>query len=71
MKVNELISDIGDGKMVHYLNINEVFLNGRRLRQNLIPDGSHPNQQGYAAWAKAMEPHLAKLLGEEPLISAD
>ena len=45
MKVNKLISDIGDGKMVNYLNINEVFLNGRRLRQNLIPDGSHPNQK--------------------------
>jgi beta-glucosidase len=57
--------------MVHYLNINEAFLNGRRLRQNLIPDGSHPNQQGYAAWARAMEPSLVKLLVEEPLIPAD
>jgi beta-glucosidase len=39
--VNELIADIDDGKMVRYLNINEAFLNGRRLRHNLIPDGTH------------------------------
>ena len=71
MKVNELVSSIGDGKMVHYLNINEAFLNGRRLRQNLIPDGTHPSEKGYAAWAEAMEPTLAKLLGEEPVIPSD
>ena len=71
MRVNDLIADIGDDRMVHYLNINESFLNGRRLRQSLIPDGTHPNEKGYAAWAEAMEPTLAKLLGEEPVIPAD
>ena len=50
--------------MVHYLNINAAFLNGRRLKQDLIPDGTHPNEKGYTAWAKAMEPTLAKLLDE-------
>ena len=70
MRVNDLIANIGDDKMVHYLNINEAFLNGRRLRQSLIPDGTHPNEKGYAAWAEDMEPTLAKLLGEEPVIPA-
>ena len=68
MKVNRLIEDIGDGNWVHYLNINHAFLNRRRLRGELIPDGSHPNENGYAAWAAAMEPVLAKLLGEEPVV---
>ena len=68
MKVNRLIEDIGDGNWVHYLNIDHAFLNGRRLRGELIPDGSHPNENGYAAWAAAMEPVLAKLLGEEPVV---
>ena len=27
----------------------------------LLPNGTHPNEKGYAAWAKAMEPTLAKL----------
>ena len=68
MKVNRLIEDIGDGNWVHYLNINHAFLNRRRLRSELFPDGSHPNENGYAAWAAAMEPVLAKLLGEEAVV---
>jgi lysophospholipase L1-like esterase len=37
------------------------------MRGDLIPDGSHPNAKGYAVWAAAMEPILAKLLGEAPV----
>lgn len=65
MKVNKLISNIGDDDgMVHYRNIGATFLDGRRMKSDLIPDGTHPNQKGYAAWAKAMEPIVSKLLGE-------
>ena len=64
MRVNQLIADIGDSDMVHYLNINETFLNKRRLRNDLIPDGSHPNEKGYSAWAQALEPTISKLMGE-------
>jgi beta-glucosidase len=71
MTVNELISDIGDDRMVHHLNINESFLNDRRLRQNLIPDGTHPNEKGYAAWAEALEPTISKLLGENPVLDLE
>lgn len=67
MKVNRLIEDIGDGEWVHYTDIGQAFLNGRRMRGDLIPDGSHPNAKGYAVWAAAMEPILAKLLGEAPV----
>ena len=38
MEVNRLISDIGEEDMVHFLNINETFLNNRRIRNDLIPD---------------------------------
>ena len=67
MKVNRLIEDIGDGEWVHYADIGQAFLNGRRMRGDLIPDGSHPNAKGYAVWAAAMEPILAKLLGAAPV----
>ena len=30
-----------------------------------MPDLLHPNAKGYEIWAEAMEPTLAKLLGEE------
>ena len=62
MKVNKLIADIGDGDMIHFLSINDTFLNGRRLKHDLIPDGTHPNAKGYAAWAEAMEPKIKELL---------
>ncbi len=65
MKVNKRIADIGDGDpMVQFRNINDTFLNDRRLKQDLLPDGTHPNEKGYAAWAEAMEPILQELLGE-------
>ena len=63
-KVNALIADIGDDEWVHYLNINDAFLDGRRLRREFMPDGTHPSAEGYAAWAKAIEPTVARLLGE-------
>ena len=66
MKVNSLIRDLPDEfKMVSYMNINETFLTDRKLRHDLIPDGTHPNEKGYAAWAKAMEPTIARLMGEK------
>ncbi len=63
-KVNKLIADIGDGDQVHFLDMNQTFLNGRRLRREFMPDGTHPSAEGYAAWAEAMEPTVRKLLGE-------
>jgi lysophospholipase L1-like esterase len=50
--------------MIHYRDIGATFLDGRRMKPDLIPDGTHPNQKGYAAWAEAMEPIVSKLLGE-------
>jgi beta-glucosidase len=47
------------------MNINETFLTNRKLRHDLIPDGTHPNEKGYAAWARAMEPTIARLMGEK------
>ncbi|MEM7230726.1 MAG: GDSL-type esterase/lipase family protein [Planctomycetota bacterium] len=65
MRVNELIADVADGQMVHFANINDTFLNGRRLKHDLIPDGSHPGEKGYAAWAEALEPYVVRLMGEK------
>jgi len=52
---------------VHYGDIGHAFLNGRCMRGDLIPNGTHPNANGYAAWAVAMEPILAKLMNEDPI----
>ncbi len=36
-----------------------------KLNRELMPDGLHPNEEGYRAWAKAMDPTIQKFLGEE------
>ncbi len=60
-----LASKIADGKMIHYLDINEVFLteNGI-LTQDIMPDYLHPNKLGYKIWAESMEPIVAQMMGE-------
>lgn len=56
---------MADGEKVVYLNINKTFLDENGvLPKDIMPDLLHPNQKGYALWAKAMEPTLKKMLGE-------
>jgi len=60
-----LVSKIADGKMIHYLDINSRFLTkDGLLTKNIMPDYLHPNKAGYKIWAEAIEPKVAKLMGE-------
>ncbi len=62
-EINHLIASLADGETVHFLNLNELFLDeGGALRPELMPDLLHPNATGYAVWAEAMEPMLSQLL---------
>lgn len=62
-QVNQMISKFADGRMIHYLDINKAFLNDQGvLTRDVMPDLLHPEEKGYAIWAEAMEPTLAKLL---------
>ena len=54
-EVNELISNLDYGDNIHYLNVNEVFLNEKLFLQvTLMPDLLHPNESGYQRWAEAI-----------------
>ncbi|MCD6395650.1 MAG: GDSL family lipase [Planctomycetes bacterium] len=65
-KASELASEIADGKMIHYLDINKQFLTeDQTLTKEIMPDFLHPNTKGYEIWAKAMEPKIAELMGEK------
>ncbi len=65
-EINEIISQFADEDRVHYLNINEEFLNEKgELSREVMPDLLHPNAKGYEIWARAMEPKLKELLGED------
>ena len=62
---NKIICTYADNKVVHWLDINHTFLddNGMLIKE-LMPDGLHPSEKGFRAWAEAMEPTIKKLLGE-------
>ena len=49
-----------------FLDVNHVFLrpNGT-LDPKLMPDKLHPSPEGALAWARAMEPMLAELFGDQ------
>ena len=59
---NALISTMADGKRIFFLTINNEFLTKDGvLTKEIMPDLLHPKEKGYAIWAKAMEPTLARL----------
>lgn len=64
-QVNAMIPSIADGEVVHFLDINDAFLNeDGELTREVMPDLLHPQQYGYTLWAEAMEPKVKELLGE-------
>ncbi len=63
---NLQIAKLDDGKMVHYLNIGDKFLNNDgTLSKEVMPDLLHLNEKSYATWAEAIEPKLKELMGEK------
>jgi lysophospholipase L1-like esterase len=66
IKVNEIISKLADDKMVFYMDINDKFLDSdHKLTKEIMPDFLHPDAKGYTIWAEAIEPTVAKLMGEK------
>jgi beta-glucosidase len=63
--INHIIKDYHDGKRVHYLDINHLFLDDYgNLSKSVMKDLLHPNQEQYKVWAEAMEPKISTLLSE-------
>jgi beta-glucosidase len=65
-KANKLASKIADGRMIHYLDIGPKFLEpDKSISKEIMPDFLHLTPKGYKIWAKAIEPIIAKMMGEE------
>lgn len=63
-KTNELLANIGDGKMVRFLDIGPKFLEkDGTLSKEIMPDLLHLSAKGYRIWAEAIEPVVAEALG--------
>ncbi|NQT25543.1 GDSL family lipase [candidate division KSB1 bacterium] len=64
-QANLLASRIADGKMIHYLDISERFLDEKTLiSREIMPDYLHPNENGYRIWLENIESKVAELLNE-------
>jgi len=64
-RAGELVAQLADGRMVHYLDVNHVFLRlDGSIDPELMPDLLHPSPRGAVAWARAMEPKLSELMGD-------
>jgi lysophospholipase L1-like esterase len=62
-QVNNIIQGYADNKRIYFANINQAFLTQEGiLTKDVMPDLLHPHEYGYELWAKALEPHLQKLL---------
>lgn len=67
-KAGELTAQLADGKQVFWLDVNHVFLRpDGTINTNLMWDLLHPSPEGAEAWAQAVEPTLARLMGDQPL----
>lgn len=69
-RAGELVAELADGKRVFFLDVNHVFLlPDGTLDPKLMPDQLHPSPEGALAWARAMEPLLSELFGDQPRVT--
>jgi len=59
----EIVRKVADGTMVHYLDIGHEFIErDGTISKSIMPDALHLSPEGYAIWARSIEPALAPLL---------
>jgi beta-glucosidase len=64
-KTSAIVSMLADGKHVFYLDVGGKFLNADgTIRKELMPDAVHPNADGYAVEADAIEPMVRTIMAE-------
>ena len=65
-KANKILSRLDDGKTIHFMDINNLFVQADgTIPSNLMPDFEHPSAKGYQLWSETIEPVVARLMGEK------
>ncbi len=65
-EAGRMTKKLADNKHVFWLDVNHVFFRkDGTMNTDRMPDLVHPNAEGTEAWATALEPTLAKLMGEK------
>lgn len=69
LQINQALHNLDDGKQVYFLDIGHLFIQpDGKISKDIMRDFLHPSPAGYRIWAEAMEPALANLLGEKPVV---
>lgn len=62
-EINQKISKLHDGNMVHYMDIGDNFLDDQGyIPQDVMSDALHPSAKGYEIWAEAVNSKLRSLM---------
>ncbi len=68
LQVNQILQKIADDKHILWVDFGHRFIDARGvIPAPLMPDFLHLSPTGYALWAEALEPHLARVLGDSPV----
>ena len=69
-RAGELTAELADNKNVFWLDVNHVFLRpDGTINTDLMWDLLHPSAPaGTEAWVRAVEPTLAQLMGDKPIL---
>lgn len=71
LQINQVLRKLADDKRVFWIDFGHEFVTSEGLiPADLMPDYLHLTKRGYELWAQAIEPQLAKVLGEDPIGSA-
>jgi beta-glucosidase len=69
LQVNQALRKLDDGRWVRFLDIGYLFIQpDGRISKDMMRDFLHLSPAGYRLWAEAIEPNLAAMLGERPIV---
>jgi lysophospholipase L1-like esterase len=69
LQVNQALRKLDDGQGVRFLDIGYLFIQpDGRISKDMMRDYLHLSPTGYRLWAEAIEPELAAMLGEKPIV---
>ena len=64
-EINHRIAKLADGNRVHFMDINQAFLQpDGTLSREIMPDLLHPNAAGYRIWSNAIKGKVAELMAD-------
>ena len=68
-QANEIASKLADGKSIFYMDINSIYVQADgSIPRSLMYDFEHPTPLGHRVWAEAIEPEVAQLMGDKPVV---